>query len=113
MTIGILAVLLMLGCATSTDQRPTQPHPGKQLAFDRNKGNCLACHPIDDGESPGNIGPSLTNLPARFINKQQLKEQIWDAVAFNPETSMPPFGRNRILTDKEIGFIVDYLWALP
>ena len=32
---------------------------GKKLAFDRKKGNCLACHMIDDGELAGNSGPPL------------------------------------------------------
>ena len=34
---------------------------GKEIAFDRRKGNCLACHAIDaPGASlPGNIGPPL------------------------------------------------------
>ena len=32
---------------------------GKQVAFDSGKGNCLACHMIPGGESPGNIGPPL------------------------------------------------------
>ncbi len=30
---------------------------GKSLTFDRKKGNCLACHMIDDGELAGNNGP--------------------------------------------------------
>ena len=32
---------------------------GKKVAFDRKKGNCLACHMIAGGELPGNIGPPL------------------------------------------------------
>ena len=86
---------------------------GKKLAFDRNKGNCLACHVIDDGESPGNIGPPLAALKSRFQDKQQLREQIFDAMRYNPETSMPPFGKNNILNTDEIDQIVDYLWSLP
>ncbi|MGR9044872.1 MAG: sulfur oxidation c-type cytochrome SoxX [Gammaproteobacteria bacterium] len=85
---------------------------GKNLAFDRNKGNCLACHVIEDGTEPGNIGPALSNLPLRFRDKHQLRQQIWDATVFNPDTSMPPFGRNKILTEVEIDRIVDYLWSI-
>ena len=87
-------------------------NPGKQIAFSRDKGNCLACHVIDDGEFPGNIGPELKALATRFNSKQQLREQIWDATQFNPETSMPPFGKNKILTETEIDQVVDYLWGL-
>jgi len=113
--MNVLASILLLfltscGPLYETALAPTQQ--GKQLAFDRNKGNCLACHAIEDGESPGNIGPALTKLSNRFKNKDQLREQIRDATVFNPETSMPPFGRNRILTDAEIDAIAEYLWTL-
>ena len=30
---------------------------GKRLAFDRQKGNCLSCHLIEDGVMPGTHGP--------------------------------------------------------
>ncbi|MGR9071972.1 MAG: sulfur oxidation c-type cytochrome SoxX [Gammaproteobacteria bacterium] len=85
---------------------------GKKLAFQRNKGNCLACHVIGDGVSPGNIGPELNSIRDRFSDKKQLRAQIWDATEFNSETSMPPFGRNKILSEEEIDKIVEYLWSL-
>lgn len=97
--------------ACTTNDPPTA-HPGKQLAFARSKGNCLACHVIEDGESPGNIGPPLNGLKERYKNKQQIKRQIRDASVFNPETSMPPYGRNNILSEDELDKIVDYLWSL-
>ncbi len=111
----LLALPLMLSaCAAERDGALTEPAQldGKQLAFSRNKGNCLACHVIADGESPGNIGPRLQSLASRFANKQQLREQIWDARQFNPETSMPPFGTHHILSPTEIDAVVDYLWGL-
>ena len=86
---------------------------GKQISFERSKGNCLACHVIEDGDTPGNIGPPLINLSVRFSNKRQLRKQIWDATVYNPQTSMPPFGKNKILTEEEIDKVVDYLWSLP
>lgn len=105
---------LLLALVFSCQAEPGQPEliEGKKLAFDRDKGNCLACHAIEDGESPGNIGPALANLTSRFKDKRQLRQQIWDATVFNPETSMPPFGRNKILTEAEIDRVVDYLWSL-
>ncbi|MGD7035747.1 sulfur oxidation c-type cytochrome SoxX [Methylotuvimicrobium buryatense] len=106
---AVLVPLLITACAANTDPIRQQ---GKQLAFDRDKGNCLACHAIEDGESPGNIGPQLSDLSARFKTPQQLKQQIRDASVFNPETSMPPYGRNKILTDEELDHVVDYLWSL-
>ena len=85
---------------------------GKKLAFDRKKGNCLACHSIQGAVSPGNIAPALIAMKARFPDKAVLRAQIWDATVKNPETSMPPFGKHRALTDKEVDLITEYIWTL-
>jgi sulfur-oxidizing protein SoxX len=112
MKFGFIAFILLLPGTGMADIPKQRLDEGRQIAFDRNKGNCLACHVIADGEAPGNIGPALTAIPGRFKDKQQLREQIWDATRFNPETSMPPFGKNRILDAEEIDKVVDYLWSL-
>ena len=85
---------------------------GKKLAFSRPKGNCLACHMIKDGVSPGNLAPPLIVMKARYPDKETLKAQIWDASKRNPETSMPLFGRYGVLTDAEIEKVVDYIYSL-
>lgn len=112
--VPTLLPLIVLSVAC-TELPPTKAHAesGKTLAFARDKGNCLACHAIANGEAPGDIGPPLAALQQHFKTKAALREQISDATRFNPDTSMPPFGRNRILTDDEIDRIVDYLWSLP
>jgi len=85
---------------------------GQALAFDRSKGNCLSCHVIDGGNSPGNLGPPLMNMKQRFSDKQALWDQLWDATARNPESIMPPFGRNYILSEDEFYKVVEYVWQL-
>lgn len=85
---------------------------GKQVAFDRKKGNCLACHAMDDGMSPGNIGPPLVVMQTRFPDRDKLRAQVWDATVANPESIMPPFGKHQILSEQEIDRIVDYLLTL-
>jgi sulfur-oxidizing protein SoxX len=85
---------------------------GKKLAFNRKKGNCLACHAIKDGASPGNIAPALIAMQARFPDKQELRAQIWDATVKNPESAMPPFGKHGALSEKEVDLIVEYIWTL-
>ncbi len=85
---------------------------GKQLTFDRTKGNCLACHAIKGGESPGNIGPALSNMKQRYPDKGLLRKRIWDETQFNPITVMPPFGKHRILTENEIDQVVDFIHSL-
>lgn len=85
---------------------------GQAIAFDRSKGNCLACHIIAGGESPGSIGPELSNMQARYPDKNLLRQRIWDETKFNPSTVMPPFGKHRILSEQEIDRVVDFLYTL-
>lgn len=85
---------------------------GRQLAFDRTRGNCLSCHMISDGEQPGNIGPPLIQMKSRYPDSAVLRAQIWDSTAINPETVMPPYGKNKILTEEEIDMVVDFLLSI-
>ena len=85
---------------------------GKKLTFDRKKGNCLACHMIDDGELAGNSGPPLIAMKARFPDREVLFNQIWDPTKNNPNTFMPPFGKHGAITKDEINKIIEYLYTL-
>lgn len=85
---------------------------GKAVAFDRKKGNCLACHQMEGGSLPGNIGPPLIAMKARFPDKAKLRAQIWDSTKSNPNTIMPPFGRQQILSESDIDKIVEYVYTL-
>jgi sulfur-oxidizing protein SoxX len=85
---------------------------GQKLAFDRGKGNCLTCHAIKGGDLPGTIGPELVGIKAKYPNRDELVAIVSDETKRNPLTVMPPFGRNRILTDKEISAVVDFLQTL-
>lgn len=85
---------------------------GKELAFDRSLGNCLACHMIEGGELPGNIGPPLVGMAARYPDKAKLRAQIYDPRVNNPDTIMMPFGPMGILSDEEIDKIADYIATL-
>jgi len=85
---------------------------GQKLAFDRSKGNCLTCHQIKGGDLPGTIGPELKNLKGKYPDRNDLIAILTDETKRNPQTMMPPFGRNRILTEQEINAIVDFLQTL-
>ncbi len=84
---------------------------GQKLAFDRGKGNCLVCHVIKGGDNPGTLGPELSDLKNKY-KRDELVEIVFDETKLKPLTGMPPFGRNRILTEKEINAIVDFLQTL-
>lgn len=110
-TVFLVCMLLSLGACSLTSKQQRLA-TGKQLSFQRDKGNCLACHIIEEGEDPGNIGPALVDIQAKYATKAQLKALIWDATQFNLQTSMPPFGKNKILTPEELDQVVDYIWSL-
>jgi sulfur-oxidizing protein SoxX len=84
---------------------------GQKLAFDRGKGNCLTCHVIKGGEYPGTLGPELSDIKTKY-KRDELIAIVFDETKRNPQTVMPPFGRNRLLTEKEINAIVDFLQTL-
>lgn len=110
MTIVVGSGLSFGNPALAADQATIDK--GKEVAFDRKKGNCLACHAIDDGDLPGNQGPPLVAMQARFPNKDDLRAQVYNPLERNPFTTMPPFGLHNILSDEEIDAIVEYLYTL-
>ena len=67
---------------------------------------------IAGGQAPGNIGPPLIAMKARFPDKDVLRTQIWDSTARNPGTAMPPFGKHGILTDKEVDLVTEFIHSL-
>jgi sulfur-oxidizing protein SoxX len=114
MTI-VFSLVASLGLASLGFAAEDEPADGRSLAFDRKKGNCLACHAIPGepkAESPGNIGPPLVNMKGRYPDRAKLRAVIWDETAANPDTVMPPFGRNKILTEQEIDLVTDYIQGL-
>ena len=109
-----LALALVIGAFASagTAQAQSAAAEGQKLAFDRGKGNCLTCHAIKGGNLPGSIGPELIDIKSKYPNRADLVAIITDETLRNPLTVMPPFGRNRILTEKEIEAVVDFLQTL-
>jgi sulfur-oxidizing protein SoxX len=110
----VAALSLVIGVAALAGPAAAQSaaSEGQKLAFDRGKGNCLTCHVIKGGDLPGTIGPELTDIKTKYPNREDLVAILYDETKRNPLTMMPPFGRNRILTDKEINAIVDFLQTL-
>jgi sulfur-oxidizing protein SoxX len=50
-------------------------------------------------------------MKARYPNRKDLVAIVYDETKRNPLTVMPPFGRNLILTEKEIDMVVDFLYT--
>src|SRR5699024_10642977 len=111
--LAAVCVMPQTGQAKAQDAAASQADiaKGKALAFGRSKGNCLACHRIEGGKLAGNVAPALVDMRERYPDRDVLFKRIWDETQFNPRTVMPPFGRNRILTEKEINYIIDFLYT--
>lgn len=85
---------------------------GQELALDRGKGNCLACHTIKGGDAPSSVGRELVNMRRRFPNRADLVEILTNEPMRNSIAPMPAFGRNHILNKAEIEQIIDFLYTL-
>lgn len=84
---------------------------GRKIAFSRSLGNCLACHTMKGGDVPSDVGPELANLAARYPDPHDLYAIIYDEQRRNPQTVMPPFGRNLILGPQQISDVVAFLYT--
>lgn len=85
---------------------------GRAIFVDERKGNCAACHkaPNDAAiKTQSNIGMALEAVKARYPDRAKLRDVIWDLSKMVPNTIMPPYGKNRILSDDEIDALVIYL----
>lgn len=88
---------------------------GRQIAHDHFKGNCLACHqmPKDkSAKSKANIAPALIDIKIKYPEQESLFNRIYDPSSINPNTIMPPYGKNSILSIQEISDLIDYLYTL-
>ena len=113
-----VSVAALAGCLaltaplTASAADAAEIEKGKQLAFDRKKGNCLACHQIEGGTLAGNIGPPLVAMKARFPDYEKMKAQINDPRVNNPNTIMIPFGPHGVLSAKEIEQVSQFIYTL-
>lgn len=107
-----LAATLVVTGVTRPVRAEQAAAEGQKIAFDRGKGNCLTCHEIKGGDLPGSIGPKLEKLTSKYPDRNDLIAILTDETKRNPRTVMPPFGRNRILTEREINAVVDFLQTL-
>ena len=76
------------------------PAKGQQLAFDRNRGGgCLACHVMGPKtlETPGNVGPDLSEIGNAGRTDQWLFNYVFDARRLQSEIGDAAVGQARLL----------------
>ena len=143
--IGFAAIALVLGSGISsaetlvaykivdeisipeplTDQ-PGDSVKGREVAINRKKGNCLACHnmPIPEQSFHGETGPDLNGVGSRY-EIGELRLRVVDPKVINPDTMMPAFYRadgyhrvakkfqgKTILSAQEVEDLLAYLMTL-
>jgi len=108
--LSALALIGAIGFSATVSADPMED--GKKLAFDKKKGNCLACHLIPGGDQPGNIAPPLIGMKARYPDKAKLRAQIAEPRTANPNSMMPPFSAHGVLSEKEIDLVVDFIYSI-
>lgn len=112
--IAVVGLMAVAGASGAWAQQG-RVEPGKVISFDREKGNCLACHGfpgLPDAEQTGDSGPPMIAMQARYPDRKLLRDKIWDATAFHPRSFMPPFGKHGVLSEEEIDQVVDFLHGL-
>jgi sulfur-oxidizing protein SoxX len=116
LSIGVAFALLAVSPVDAARAaEPVKEHPGKAIAYDSARGNCLACHAMPtlaDAEQPGNSGPPLIAMSARFPDRKVLRAKIWDATESDANSFMPPYGKHKVLSEEEINHLVDFIYGL-
>jgi sulfur-oxidizing protein SoxX len=76
--------------------RPGDAVRGREIAFSRERGNCVVCHviPAADENSHGDVGPNLKGIADR-LNEDQIRLRIVDERRLNPKSIMPSYYRTQ------------------
>jgi sulfur-oxidizing protein SoxX len=106
--------------------QPGDAKRGREVAVDRKKGNCLACHKLPIPEQPfhGETAPDLAGVGANY-SEGELRLRIVNPKVLNPDTMMPAFYRTdglhrvmekfqdkTILSAQDVEDVIAYLMTL-
>ena len=99
---------------------------GREIAFDRDRGNCPICHviPAPDQKLHGDVGPSLEGVAGR-LSEGQMRLRLVDGRRINPSSIMPsyyrldglkrvaaPYAGTSVLTAEDIEDVLAFLMTL-
>lgn len=87
---------------------------GKLVKVAKQYGNCVACHDIEEAQGAGNIGPSLKNYKALFIdskirNAAFVYQKTADPRVDNPDTHMTVNLTTKLMSPQEICDLTAYI----
>ncbi len=90
---------------------PAQIAAGQKIAETTTLGNCDACHDFQGATEAGNIGPALHDVKSMVPDRKTFYAIIYDEERRNPQTVMPAFGKNHILTPQQINDVIDFMYT--
>lgn len=105
----VAALVLGLLPSVAPAATPADIAAGKTIATTTSLGNCDACHRFTGAVEAGDIGPQLKNVKSMVPSRKEFYAIVDDEEARNPQTIMPPFGKNAILTPKQIDDVIDFM----
>lgn len=108
--IAAIFVVCLMPCAALA-ATPAEITAGQKIAETTTLGNCDACHMFQGADEAGNIGPVLKDVRAMVPDRKLFYAIIYDEEARNPQTIMPAFGKNQILTPKQINEVIDFMYT--
>ena len=111
--IIFLAILGTLASPVVAQVEKTVEMDPMKIMTNNNIGNCTACHavPADDKIVAGDVGPPFIGMKDRFPDMAKLRAAIADQKKISPDTIMPPFERNKILTPEQIDAVTKLVYS--
>ena len=120
--LRFLFTLPMLALAQVCSGQSEQPSHeqaiarGFRIIADQRLGNCMACHSMPDAQGKkadiqSTFAPPLDTVASRY-GAATLRQWIADARVINPQTLMPPFAVNGILSNTQIDDVLAALQSL-
>jgi L-cysteine S-thiosulfotransferase len=90
---------------------PGDAAKGRRLFLDRNLGPCTGCHLVQGADvwPAGSVGPDLSAYGDRGLADRYVFDMIYDPRHVFPQSVMPPWGTDGVLTPAEIADVVAFL----
>jgi sulfur-oxidizing protein SoxX len=107
--LSLLAGLSAVGVGQAAT--PAQIAAGQKIAETTALGNCDACHMFTGATEAGNVGPALKDVKTMVPSRKEFYAIIYDEEARNPQTVMPAFGKNHILSPEQINDVIDFMYT--
>lgn len=97
--------------ATMPKDLKGDPKEGRKIFMARSIGPCTGCHLIRGADvwPAGNVGPDLSKIGDAGYKDEDLYQMVYDIRTHYPDSVMPPWGTQKILTAQQMVHVVAFL----